>query len=318
MTYNNAHIQEMRTENGPVVVFIEELGEKRELPLKNLQCLPTNQRSFTNRQIRHLKLLRVPSENGPEPLLPAQLMPPPAFFPRNKMFDVRAGNRGFPNSDRPILNSCGKPRRDRYGSQYHQRQQQQQLQARFIQPLPLNGMFHPGCILPGGLRGVGDLTTQPMPIPATTERTDILFPDHNNNSSSNDLNRDLPMIFKDKERPMRSDSISSTDVEIKIDIASHLSSAKNAAPVLQDIPKTSFPNALPPPQQASSATAPFQPFMPILPLSAPLPASPVLAPAPSPSLSFSSEPRDTSTPFQFPHQSVSPFDAQVGNFISLP
>uniref|UniRef100_A0A8C4YE53 ubiquitinyl hydrolase 1 n=1 Tax=Gopherus evgoodei TaxID=1825980 RepID=A0A8C4YE53_9SAUR len=38
--FYNAHIQEVRSENGPVIVFVEELGEKHAVSLKSLKPLP--------------------------------------------------------------------------------------------------------------------------------------------------------------------------------------------------------------------------------------------------------------------------------------
>ncbi|KAM9330459.1 OTU domain-containing protein 4 [Gastrophryne carolinensis] len=39
-TFYNAHIQELVAENGPAVVFVEELGERHDVPLKNLKPVP--------------------------------------------------------------------------------------------------------------------------------------------------------------------------------------------------------------------------------------------------------------------------------------
>lgn len=39
-TFYNAHIQEVVAENGPAVVFVEELGKKKVVPLKNLKPVP--------------------------------------------------------------------------------------------------------------------------------------------------------------------------------------------------------------------------------------------------------------------------------------
>jgi len=172
--FYHAHIQRI-ADAGPVLVFIEELGEKRELPVKNLRTLPTNQRSFTNRQFKHLRSLRfapdssadctsvlvgsrpAPTVMAPPPLPP----PPPTHFQggRGRRFhDGRAASRGYSHFDRPILNACGKPRKDRfYGNP-----QFLQNPPRFVQPLRLNGFIQPGCVLPGGLRGASGSVMEPM------------------------------------------------------------------------------------------------------------------------------------------------------------
>ncbi|KAG8592311.1 hypothetical protein GDO81_000460 [Engystomops pustulosus] len=41
-TFYNAHIQEVGTDNGPAVVFVEELGQKHNVQLKNLKPIPLN------------------------------------------------------------------------------------------------------------------------------------------------------------------------------------------------------------------------------------------------------------------------------------
>ena len=65
----HAHIQ--RLISNRAVVFVEELGQMLELPVDHLKPLNTNQRSFTNRQFKHLKSLRFAPDffSAPVPLL---------------------------------------------------------------------------------------------------------------------------------------------------------------------------------------------------------------------------------------------------------
>ena len=124
-SFYHAHIQRLLSDSQRVVVFIEELGQMRELPIDHLRPLPTNQRSFTNRQFKHLKSLRFSPDffsapvpllgvgagaAGPGTLLPTQLPPGRG----GRFHEGRGASRGWGHFDRPILNACGKPRRDRY------------------------------------------------------------------------------------------------------------------------------------------------------------------------------------------------------------
>lgn len=256
-----------------------------------------------------------------------------------------------------------------------QRQQQQQVQARFIQPLPLNGIYHPG-ILPGGLRGVGNVATSPMPILGSPYKSNgmegvgisatspvpilggsykidrpgavgsivqpipftdvnnagpknIVRPDRNNNFTNNTCNvnngnvingivnngnvnnsnanngnvsngngnvnngsnffynKDRPPRFREKKAPAtRSDSVSSADFELKIDIAAHLRAGNVVATTtLQsrdgstNVSEISTPTLL----NGYSHPPPLPPLMPLMQLpETPLLSAPSMSMAPSP------------------------------------